>query len=101
VIDTFSLCVINDPLKSVQEMTRVVKPVTGKVVLLENNISKIPLLAAIQNLLEPLVTHMSKDCRWNVDVHELAVKAGLEEIEAYHRDVDLGTIVLGVYQKPR
>jgi methyltransferase OMS1 len=96
VIDTFSLCVIENPLSALKEMSRVSKP-DGNVILLENSISTNPVLAQIQDSTEPLITPFSKGCKWNVRIPELARQAGLELKSS--NSIQLGTISLGIYQK--
>ena len=80
VIDTFSLCVVDDPLEVIREMKRVTKP-RGKVILVENSRSNIPLLGFFQDVSEPIITPLSKNCRWNTDVPKLAQEAGLSQCE--------------------
>jgi ubiquinone/menaquinone biosynthesis C-methylase UbiE len=98
VVDTFSLCVIDDPLSALKEMARVTKE-EGVVVLLENSISTNPLLARLQDFTEPLITPMSKGCRWNVDVPALAAKAGLAERTSM--SIQGGTILLETLTKTK
>jgi ubiquinone/menaquinone biosynthesis C-methylase UbiE len=96
VIDTFSLCVIENPLSALKEMSRVSKP-DGNVILLENSISTNSVFAQIQDITEPLITPFSKGCRWNVRIPELAKQAGLELKSS--NSIQLGTISLGIYHK--
>jgi hypothetical protein len=70
-----------------------------RVVLLENSISTNPFLARIQDITEPLITPMSKGCRWNVDVPSLASEAGLEKLTS--TSIQEGTIMLDAYTKPQ
>lgn len=95
VIDTFSLCVTEEPLDVIREMKRVIKP-DGKVVLLENTRSD-GLLGWFQDITEPVVTPLSKNCKWNTDVQSLAKQAGLQPdlIETYNA----GSMMLGVYHR--
>ena len=98
VIDTFSFCTFSEPNKVVQEMVRVLKP-GGVLVLLENSVSTNPILAALQDASEPIVTPLSKSCRWNVNVPAIVENQGdlLRLIDK--RDEQLGTITLRVYTK--
>ena len=96
VIDTFSMCVFPEPSDVLKEMIRVVKD-DGKIILLENSVSTNPILKTIQNIFEPIVTPFSKDCKWNVDIPQLAKEEGLQNIK--YLDIQSGTIMLGIYNK--
>ena len=65
--------------------------------LLENTRSDNALLGGVQDVLEPLVTPLSKNCRWNTDVPKLAKEAGLKEVSSSRQDVR--TLMLGIYNK--
>jgi len=69
------------------------------VILLENSRSTQPLLGVIQDVTEPIITPLSKDCKWNVNVPELAQTAGLIESQEFREDKQLGTLTLRVYRK--
>lgn len=100
IIDTYSLCVINDPQKAVNEMARLVKPSSqgGKIVLLENSRSNNGIIGAFQDVTEPYITATSTGkCRWNVNIDKFAETAGLEK--EYTNTKDLGTLSLNIYHK--
>lgn len=96
VVDTFSMCVYDNPLKVLNEMKRIVKP-NGKILLIENSVSTNSGLRNIQNLLEPIITPMSKGCKWNINIPEIINTVGLIELE--RKDFQLGTLIYGVYSK--
>ena len=96
VIDTFSMCVIPNPDIAIQEMARVVKS-GGNVILLENARSDNTIMGLFQDIMEPLVTPISKDCKWNVDVEALANKHSLRLVNSERKS--LGTLQLGIYTK--
>eukprot|EP01035_Chromulina_nebulosa_P016818 gene16818-22302_t len=95
VIDTFSLCVISQPIEAVKEMKRVVKD-DGLIILLENSRSSTEFIGRIQDITEPIITPFSKGCRWNENINELARSAGLRLVSSY--SIQQGTIYLGVYK---
>ena len=71
VVDTFSLCVFDDPLKALQEMRRVIKD-DGQLLLLENSRSENGAVAAYQDLTAPFIAKTGgKGCMWNQDVDAL------------------------------
>ena len=96
VQSTFSFCVFDEPDKVMREMTRVVKP-GGQVLLLENSLSTFKPLELIQDLTEPIITPLSKNCRWNVNVPKIAEEAGLKLISK--EEAQAGTVYFGVYTK--
>ena len=69
-----------------------------RIILLENSRSTAFPLGAIQDLLEPLVTPLSKGCRWNVNVPELAKSTGLRAVGETSDNL-FGTLFLGTFEK--
>jgi len=97
VIDTFSFCTFDKPEAVLKEMSRVLRP-GGMLVLLENSVSTNPLLGRLQDLTEPIVTPLSKSCRWNINVPAIAESdPSLRLVSA--QDEQLGTITLRVYKR--
>lgn len=96
VVDTFSFCVFSDPQRVMDEAARVVKP-NGRVILLENSRSDNVVVAAYQDITEPILTPISKGCKWNIDIDKLAINSGLHRVSSMR--FDLGTILLSVYER--
>lgn len=82
VIDTFSLCVIENPDKALAEVKRVLRP-GGTALLIEHSKSAtVPLLGAYQELTGAAVKSLAKGCAWNQDVLRLLNEAGLRVVSA-------------------
>eukprot|EP01031_Cornospumella_fuschlensis_P037561 gene37561-45620_t len=92
VVDTFSFCVFPEPGAALDEMVRVSKP-GARILLLENSRSTSPVLGALQDLSEPVITPMSKGCRWNTNVPKI-VSQNKHVNVVYSKAVQHGTIVL-------
>jgi len=97
VVDTFSLCVFQDPKAALQEMKRVVKP-GGSILLVENTVSKNAVLAHLQVVFAPILTQMSKNCNPAVDVRKLAEDVGLHA-DNTGKDFVSGMLMFQKYKK--
>jgi|EP00982_Pelagococcus_subviridis_P012241 methyltransferase OMS1, mitochondrial len=75
VVDTFSLCVFEDPSRAMREVRRVLRP-DGVALLVEH--SRAPgALGWYQDLTAAPVKSLAKGCAWNQDVRKICEDAGL------------------------
>jgi len=66
VVATLVLCSVADPVKSLQEMRRVLRP-GGKLLLLEHVAMPQPVMKAMQDVVTPLWKHAMGNCHLNRD----------------------------------
>jgi len=77
VIDTFSLCVYQNPVEALKEMGRVCKP-SGKIILLENNRADSSFFGRYQDATADTISRFGgKGCVYNQNVLSLVKQAGL------------------------
>lgn len=90
VLQTFSLCVFQQPRVALSEMKRLVAP-GGSVLLLEHTLSPSPVIAMYQNLTAEPAACLSKGCFANRDVVAMVKDAGFRvDVCEYHL---AGTVV--------
>lgn len=80
VVDTFCLCVYQNPALVLQEMKRLVKP-QGVVLLVEHTRSEQKLLGAYQDITASATASLSKGCYPNQNVRALVLAAGFKIIK--------------------
>ena len=82
VVDTFGLCVYDEPVAVLRELGRVVKP-AGRILLLENARPSNALLGAYVDATAGAVAkYGGKGCRYDQDVEALARSAGLRVVRS-------------------
>ena len=82
VVDTFGLCVYDEPVAVLRELGRVVKP-AGRILLLENARPSNALLGAYVDATAGFVANNGgKGCRYDQDVEALARAAGLRVVRS-------------------
>ncbi|GCE24393.1 SAM-dependent methyltransferase [Dictyobacter kobayashii] len=79
VVCTLVFCSVNDPLKGLQEIRRVLKP-GGQLLLVEHVRARVPFNAFIQDLITPLTRLFLGNCHWNRNTEQTVQAAGFQEI---------------------
>jgi ubiquinone/menaquinone biosynthesis C-methylase UbiE len=92
VFDTFSLCVIEDPVAALKEVRRVLRK-SGRAVLIEHSKSDIGPLGAYQDLTSKPVKTMAKGCVWNQNVESLIEQSGLRVVKSQRALLGLLVVV--------
>lgn len=89
VVDTFSMCVYQDPYKAMSEMKRVLKT-GGTLLLLEHTRSRMPLLGSYQDATASPIAKLGKGCFWNQRIDDLIQR---QEFNVLHREEYLAGLV--------
>lgn len=76
-IATLVFCSVGNPVQSLQEIRRTLKP-GGTLFLLEHVRSHKPFIATLQDMLVPLTTTFTGNCHWNRDTQQSAIQAGFQ-----------------------
>ena len=92
VVDTFSLCVIEDPLAALKEVRRVLRK-DGRAVLIEHSKSDVGALGWYQDVTSLPVKSMSKGCVWNQDVEGLIGQSGMRIVKSQRALLGLLVVV--------
>ncbi|WP_367105574.1 class I SAM-dependent methyltransferase [uncultured Psychrobacter sp.] len=83
IVMTFTLCSIDDPISTLQEMARVLKP-NGKLLFCEHGLAPEPSVERWQHRLTPFWKPIAGGCRLNRDIPALMQAGGfiIEELNA-------------------
>ena len=92
VVDTFSLCVIEDPVAALREVRRVLRK-DGHAVLIEHSKSDVGALGWYQDVTSAPVKAMSKGCVWNQDVESMIQQAGMRVVKSQRALLGLLVVV--------
>ncbi len=76
-VSTLVLCSVNDPLRGLREVWRVLKP-GGVLLLVEHVRARGALAAAMQDIVTPLTRLFAGNCHWNRPTVQLAIEAGFK-----------------------
>lgn len=76
-VATLVFCSVGDPLRSFQEIRRVLKP-GGTLLLLEHVRARGRFAALLQDLITPLTTRFAGNCHWNRNTGQAVLDAGFE-----------------------
>lgn len=82
IVDTFCLCVYEEPHQVLKEMRRVVKR-NGRVLLLEHSASDNGFIATYQDIIARPTAILSKGCYPNQRVREMVTEAGFQILDTH------------------
>lgn len=86
VVCTLVFCSVNDPLRGLQEIRRVLKP-GGQLLMVEHVRAQERVTAFIQNVLTPCTRFFLGNCHWNRNTEQTVYEAGFQVIEHERRIV--------------
>lgn len=84
VVCTLVFCSVNDPLRGLQEIRRVLKS-GGQLLMVEHVRAQGRVIAFIQDLLTPFTRLFLGNCHWNRSTEQTVYKAGFQEVEFERR----------------
>ncbi len=76
-IVTLVFCSVDDPLKGLSEVRRVLKP-NGSLLMVEHVRAHNGILVALQNTITPITRRVAGNCHWNRDTESTVVEAGFK-----------------------
>ncbi|GHO80617.1 methyltransferase type 11 [Ktedonobacter sp. SOSP1-85] len=79
IVCTLVFCSVNNPLRGLQEMRRVLKP-GGQLLMIEHVRAQKRMLALLQDLITPLTRLLLGNCHWNRSTVQTVQEAGFQDI---------------------
>lgn len=80
IVCTLVFCSVNDPLRGLQEMRRVLKP-GSQLLMIEHVRAQKRMLALLQDLITPLARLLLGNCHWNRSTVQTVQEAGFQDIQ--------------------
>ena len=77
VVVTLVFCSVNDPLRGLNEVRRVLKP-GGALLMVEHVRARGAFAAAMQNIITPLTRLVAGNCHWNRNTEKTVIEAGFK-----------------------
>jgi ubiquinone/menaquinone biosynthesis C-methylase UbiE len=82
-VATLVFCSVSDPLRSLGEVRRVLKP-GGVLLLVEHVRAEGAVNRGIQNMLTPMTKRLAGGCHWNRDTASVVAQAGFQVVTLRH-----------------
>jgi ubiquinone/menaquinone biosynthesis C-methylase UbiE len=100
VVCTLVFCSVNDPMRGLQEIRRVLKS-GGQLLMVEHVRAQGRILAFVQNLLTPFSRLFMGNCHWNRRTEQTVQKAGFQEVKVERRTPLGGLVPMVILQARR
>lgn len=91
VVCTLVFCSVNDPLRGLQEILRVLKP-GGQLLMIEHVRAQGRVTAFVQDLITPFTRLFAGNCHWNRCTEEIVGEAGFQDVK-YERRILAGELL--------